>query len=136
MRLRRGFTLTEMLVVILIIAILAAIAMNAYDNYLARSKVWAAKADLTALSLNLENELQRNLVYGTHKFNSAQEINQAYRGWHPSQKSSFTYALDSEPTRYTLTAMGESGSLSSCVLTLQSDTTRSMDGNCAFASAW
>ena len=136
-RLQRGFTLIELVVVVLIIAILAVIAMNAYGNYITRSKVQAAKADLTALSLVLENELQRNLVYGTHTFKSADEISniQAYKSWHPSQKSNFTFTLESDATTYKLTATGISGSLSTCVLSFDSTATGGVSG-CGSVTTW
>lgn len=135
-RLQRGFTLIELMVVIVIIAILAMIAMSAYGNYITRSKVQAAKADLVALSLNLENELQRNLVYGTHTFKSADEINGAYKGWHPSQWKSFTYTMTSSATTYDLKAEGIDGSLATCQLELSNDTTGSVAGSCASVTTW
>lgn len=134
-RLQRGFTLIELMVVIVIIAILAVIAMSAYGNYITRSKVQAAKADLNALALNLENELQRKLVYGTHSFKSADEISNAYAGWRPSQKNSFTYTLNSDATTYTLTASGVSGSLSTCVLTFDQTATGGVAG-CGSVTTW
>lgn len=134
-RMQRGFTLIELMVVIVIIAILAAIAMSTYGNYITRSKVQAAKADLNALALNLENELQRNLVYGTHSFKSADEISGAYAGWHPSQKSNFTYTLNSDATTYTLTATGTSGSLATCVLTFDQTATGGVAG-CGSVTTW
>lgn len=137
-RLRPGFTLMEWMVVIAIITILAMIAMNAYGKYITRSKVQAAKADLVALSLNMENELQRNLVYGTHTYKSADEIthDQAYKSWHPSQKNSFAYSMTSTPTTYELKAMGIDGSLATCVLDLSNDTTGTVAGNCASVTTW
>ncbi|GLQ94184.1 type IV pilin protein [Dyella acidisoli] len=135
-RLQRGFTLIELMVVIAIIAILAVIAMNAYGNYITRSKVQAAKADMIALSLSLENELQRNLVYGTHNFSSTAEITSIYTTWSPSQKNSFTYSLSSGATQYTIKATGISGSLSTCVLTFDSTATGGISGSCGSVTTW
>ncbi|GGA44116.1 type IV pilin protein [Dyella nitratireducens] len=134
-RSQRGFTLIELMVVIVIVAILAVIAVNAYGNYLTRAKVQAAKADLMALALNLENELQRNLVYGSHGSITTDDIKGFYKGWSPSQAANFTYTLKSTATSYTLTAQGIGGSLATCQLTLDSTATGSVSG-CGSITTW
>jgi type IV pilus assembly protein PilE len=135
-RWQRGFTLSEGMVVMVIIAVLSVIAMNAYGNYMTRNKVQAAKADLVALSLNLENELQRQLTYGVHDGIKTDDIVKAYKGWHPSQSNSFRYVLTSGATYYDLKAEGLSGPLSTCVLELRSDTTGAVAGNCGSVTTW
>jgi type IV pilus assembly protein PilA len=45
---QQGFTLIELMIVVAIIAILAAIALPAYQNYVAKSQATAALADITS----------------------------------------------------------------------------------------
>lgn len=59
----RGFTLIEMMIVIVIISILAGIALPAYSNYIKRANASTAAADLSTLSTAIENRFQRTLSY-------------------------------------------------------------------------
>jgi type IV pilus assembly protein PilA len=49
-----GFTLIELMIVVAIVAILAAIAMPQYQNYVARSQTSAALAELTPGKIGVE----------------------------------------------------------------------------------
>lgn len=115
-----GFTLIELMVAVAIVGILAAIAITIYSGYITRSKIQAAKGDLTALSLNLENELQRNLSYGAHITTSTDATVSAYPGWKPAQYNNFTYTMTSTASSYQLVATGSQGKVTGCKLTLNS----------------
>ncbi|WP_374417107.1 type IV pilin protein [Ectopseudomonas oleovorans] len=136
MRSSKGFTLLEVMVVIAIIAILASIALPAYTDYIARSRIKAAQADLVALSLNLENVFQRQLVYPTHSGLNTSQIKAAYTGWRPAEEANFAYAVTSTSTGYTLTATGSAGKVAGCAITLTQDNARTLanasGGTCAY----
>ena len=65
MRSAQGFTLVELLVVVAIVGILAAIVIPAYSNYVVRSKLSEVGAALSEAHLRQEQYYADNRNYGT-----------------------------------------------------------------------
>lgn len=58
---QKGFTLIELMIVVAIIGILAAIAIPAYQNYTAKSQAAVALADISGAKVNIEAKLSEGL---------------------------------------------------------------------------
>lgn len=60
-----GFTLIELMIAVAIIAILAAVALPAYTEYVQRSRISEATNELSTLRVRLEQYYQDNRNYGS-----------------------------------------------------------------------
>lgn len=135
----RGFTLIELMVVIVIIAILAAIALPSYQNYVTKSKIKEAQTNLIALSLSSEQIYQRALSYPvkTYNENSTPKITETpeFKTFKPSSNA-FNYEYKStDGVEYILTASGNESRVNGCSLTLNSKGERTISG-CLSSTEW
>ena len=139
-----GFTLIELMIVIAVVAILAAIALPAYQQYIAKSRARVASTDLVALSMVMENRFQKSLAYPVRS--SAALANAPasrtgadvtnFSGWVPASSSShYTFTVESTASTYTLTAATPNGVSPSCTLTLTEGNVRNAS-SCTILGAW
>jgi type IV pilus assembly protein PilE len=63
MRRARGFTLIEVMITVVIVAILAAVAVPSYVDYIRRSKIAEATTNLSDLRVKMEQFYQDNRKY-------------------------------------------------------------------------
>ena len=70
MKIQKGFTLIELMIVVAIIAILAAIALPAYQDYIARSQVTTGLADIRGGVTAYEEKINR----GSTTFNTQDSV--------------------------------------------------------------
>jgi type IV pilus assembly protein PilE len=139
-----GFTLLELMVSLGIAALLAAIAIPGYSRYVNKSRAKGACSDLVALSMALENYMQKSssltypaLTAGTPiaakvADRTAGVVTQAFTGWSPAEGTYYTYTVSSSTTGYTFTATAQRGS---CTLTIDNVNNRGVTGNdCGFTS--
>jgi type IV pilus assembly protein PilE len=59
----RGFTLIELMIAVVIVAILAAVALPSYNNYVRRGKIAEATANLSTMRVKLEQYFQDQRSY-------------------------------------------------------------------------
>ena len=100
MRQSQGFTLMELLIVVAIIGILAAVSIPAYNTYIIRTKITEATSALSDGRVKLEQFFQDNRTYAGAPA--------------PSNTTYFDYAVNgaggvgaATTTAYTITATGK-----------------------------
>jgi type IV pilus assembly protein PilE len=99
----RGFTLIELLIAVGIIAILAALAIPAYTDYVRRGRITEAFSALSGMRVKMEQYFQDNRTYvGACAPGTIAPL--------PAATSNFTYACANlNLTTYTVTATGVAG---------------------------
>lgn len=96
---QRGFTLVELMIVVVVIGILASVAIPSYNNYSIRGKLMEATSALSDARIKMEQFFQDNRTY--------------VGGTCPAATTNFTYACSNlTATTYTITATGIGTTLS------------------------
>ncbi len=114
-----GFTIIEVMIVIGIVGILAAIAIPNYTDYLVRGKLVEASSTLAGHRVKMEQFYQDNRTYTNACAAGSAAVT-------PAATSNFVYACapSADGQSYTLSATGQ-GSLNGFVFTVDQSNTRS-----------
>jgi type IV pilus assembly protein PilE len=105
MKLQKGFSLIEVMVTVAIVAILAAVAVPSYTEYVARGKTAEATSGLANLRVKLEQYFQDNRTYVGYVDGDCKLAS----GVSAIETKYFTYACTSAATTFSITATGVSG---------------------------
>lgn len=127
-----GFTFIELMIVIAIVSILAAISVPSYSKYIGKEKLRRAQGDLELMSLRLENQYQRVLAYPSAEYENTTLLKAAITNWSPtSSPEDFNFSSENAtPSSYTLKSTGLSGLVKDCIVLLSHDGTQQIN-NCA-----
>ena len=114
LRKEKGFTLIEVMIVLIIIGVLSALALPSYRRYVQQGKVAEAHALLTGQRMKLEQSYMDNRTFvGACVAGTSTAL--------PTNTSNFTFACSNlAATTYTVTATG-AGSMSGFTFTVDQD---------------
>ena len=107
-----GFTLVELLVAVVVVALLAAIAVPVYRDYTATSRDSVLLNQINAMAVFQEDTRLRTGRYGAGEYDGARGVNtlRTSIGWAPAADDGRTYAVTADAgTSWTVTATDASG---------------------------
>lgn len=136
-----GFTLIELMITVAIIAILAAISLPSYQNYIKKTNIKAAQTDLVSLSLVFENYYQRNLSYPDQDYTNTTALmaSSAFPQWSASKTDIFDFSSNKVDSGkgYVLIATAKSSSnLNGCILKITNTNSRTATTSCDGKTTW
>ncbi|MGZ5184039.1 MAG: type IV pilin protein [Caldimonas sp.] len=123
MRTQQGFTLIELMITVAIIAILSAIAVPAYSEYVMRARITEATNTLSDMRLKMERYFQDNRQYNAVP--PACSLNTVAPP--PAPTAHFNFACVVAANTYTVTATGF-GAMNGFVFTIDQANTRATTG--------
>jgi type IV pilus assembly protein PilE len=122
-----GFTLIEVMITVAIVAIIAAVALPNYTDYVTRSKIVEAKTNLSDMRTRLEQYFLDNRSYPAACIASAGGPAGVGNIYLPASAKFFTVACALTATTYTVTATG-TGGMAGFVYTIDQANTHATTG--------
>ncbi len=98
---QQGFTLVEMMIVVAIIAILSAISIPLYNNYITTTQGASARGNVEALRLALEDHFLDNRTYVAGEWipGGSVTLQTGVLGWRPDgDEDNYDYRVVAGPT--------------------------------------
>jgi len=107
----RGFTLIELMITVAIVAILAAVAIPAYGDYVRRGSLTEAFSQLADYRVKMEQYYQDNRNYGSTAACVDGTAAPSWKTFAPTGAKYFDYGCTSSGQGYTVTATGKTGTV-------------------------
>jgi prepilin-type N-terminal cleavage/methylation domain-containing protein len=121
-----GFTLIEIMIVVAIVGILAAIAVPMYTDHITRAQLVEGHTGLSDYRVRMEQFYQDNRTYDGAALGNCGAAD-------PANRTNFTYNCRSAGQTYVATATGTSGRVVNFVFTVNETNTRQTT---ATAAGW
>ncbi|MFT3813235.1 MAG: type IV pilin protein [Acidovorax sp.] len=138
---QQGFTLIEVMVTVAIVAILAAIALPSYNDYIRRGQQAEAFNALSDFRAKMEQYYQDNRNYGTSTGCASDATASSWNGFTPTQYFSYDCKITDTSTyqAYSITATGRAGQVNTDVYAIDQNGNRSttqFKGAAVTANCW
>ena len=104
-----GYTLIELMVAVGVIAVLSAIAIPAYNGYIAAGRVGALVSNIATVEVFEEDYKLQNGVYQPGVFNGAPDADLLVLGWQPQEDDGTVYSIVLAGGSYQVTAVDKTG---------------------------
>ncbi len=99
----KGFTLIEAMITVAVLAIVAAVAIPAYNGYISQTRYNTARANMEPLRLALEDYKLDNNVYIGGSWSNGGGTLANNLGWHPEgDQNRYTYNVIANNTSYSI----------------------------------
>lgn len=133
-----GFTLIELMITIVIVAILASIALPSYQNYIKRANIKAAQTDLVSLGLVFESYYQQNLSYPNQNYANTSALS-VFPQWSASKTDIFDFSskkVDNGKGYELIATAKDSSNIKGCILKITNTNSRTATMSCDGKTTW